>query len=375
MNTMVVSHFSGMSGLAEKIADFLANRYKKPLFIRTPLVSVQKECLIDTSGGERLTFRIPRLVQYPLEWVILGGKIKKLIRDGRVDDQIDIAIGMDPLAMFTIFRLKRILNIKKIIFFNSDYAEKRFANPLLNAIYHYMDYKAFRDCDTYWCASKKIIDIRKKSFPSLKSKIVYTPHGVSLRKARHYDKRSSNSLVFVGCLSESTEWDFVFEAVGRLVGAFPDICLHIYGDGEMLPELKSNAAARNLESNIRFYGNTSNEEILNTIGKYQIAIAPYRLAKDRDGCWWHFGSGFTSKIVEYLACGLPVITSSLLPGFIELEKNRAGYVIDNSAENLFEKISLLFKTRKLLNDYQKNALNLSKRYDSDKIYGKYISYI
>lgn len=374
MNSLVISHYSGMSGLGEKVADFLETNVSKPIFVRTPLIVEQKESLIDLNDGERISFRIPRLIQYLSEGIIIYRRLKKLQKKGKISTPMDIAIGMDPLAVWNIFLLKRLLGIKKIVFFNSDYAVKRFSNPILNYIYHRIDRFAFRRCDVYCCASEMINDIRRKQFPDMKDKIRSVPHSVSLRKARVYDSGSRwpCSLVFVGCLSESIEWEFVFAGMKEAMGKIPNLSLDIYGDGQERSRVEDLIEHYGLCGQVKLHGSTSHEEILNTIGKYQVGIAPYRIAETSDKAWWNYGSGFTMKLVDYLACGLPVLTTGLIPGFDELEKKKAGLIVANSADDFAEKLLRLFSDEELLIDYQRNARSLSQAYDSDRIYAELV---
>ncbi|HEX9005687.1 MAG TPA: glycosyltransferase family 4 protein [Bacteroidota bacterium] len=121
----------------------------------------------------------------------------------------------------------------------------------------------------------------------------------------------------VAAMEERKGIQWVVKAMPLVRARLPQATLLILGDGPLAPALRQQAASLELGSAVRFLG-TTNE------------LKPYYAAADV-GMLLSRGEGMPLVLLEYLAMGLPVITSRHRP-FDELVEERFGVLVDESDE-------------------------------------------
>jgi glycosyltransferase involved in cell wall biosynthesis len=75
-----------------------------------------------------------------------------------------------------------------------------------------------------------------------------------------------------------------------------------------------------------------------------------------------------SKIKSYLACGLPVITTTVTYMASVLEKNDAGIVVRYQTADVILAIKKLLNNKQLYDKYSKSTLQLIKTYDWNAVF-------
>lgn len=128
-------------------------------------------------------------------------------------------------------------------------------------------------------------------------------------------EKAAPKLMMVGRVVEKKGFIYAIQAVSRLKKKLPDIELHIYGDGELLPLLKDEVLNLNLENQVHFHGFTSNKEVIKQLYHHDILLVPSVQAEDGDR------EGIPQTTVEGMATGIPVIASTHA-GLPELVKNK-----------------------------------------------------
>jgi glycosyltransferase involved in cell wall biosynthesis len=78
------------------------------------------------------------------------------------------------------------------------------------------------------------------------------------------------------------------------------------------------------------------------------------------------GTELTTKIVEYIGSGLPVVTTRLYGAFDIIEKNKFGFLVHSSKE-WYMAIKKLLLDKNFYKIYSVNALNFAKNYDEEKV--------
>jgi glycosyltransferase involved in cell wall biosynthesis len=111
------------------------------------------------------------------------------------------------------------------------------------------------------------------------------------------------NIVFVGSLKPWHGLPILLDAFARLAALFPQARLWIVGTGPERPSLGRQAAALGLGSRICFKGALPHEQVPALLSQADIAVAPYP-ELDR----FYFSP---LKLGEYLAAGLPVVTTQL----------------------------------------------------------------
>ena len=81
-----------------------------------------------------------------------------------------------------------------------------------------------------------------------------------------------------------------------------------------------------------------------------------------------------TKIKEYLACGLPVITTNISEIAEVVRKNKCGLVIDYNEKEFASAAIELIENDFLFSEYRRNAIAFAKNYDwqviFDNVYNK-----
>lgn len=283
----------------------------------------------------------------------------------------DLCIACDNLSLISIFLLRKIGLIKKLVYYTVDYSPKRYANPILNSLYHYMDRLACMISDVNWVAVENMINAKVQSGLDLKKCAPFqvVPIGFSRENIfiKPIDEINKSNLIFVGYLFEKQGLQLVIKALPKLVKKFPQIHLTIVGSGPIENRIKKTIKLLKLNSYVTFTGYINNHQkivdILTDSGGIGLAtyipsIGDYTYNAD------------PSKIKLYLLCGLPVITTKVPPIAKEIAKRKAGLVIDYEERDLISSIEFLTRDDKTYADFRENALKMAKLYDTNVILTK-----
>lgn len=119
-----------------------------------------------------------------------------------------------------------------------------------------------------------------------------------------------------------------------LVGAkFKNFKFEIWGSGVLLEILKQKFADN---KNIEFKGVYKIEQLKSIIKNTDIGLLPYSLNE-------HINNTISNKFFDYMACGIPVLTSKAKPMTKLIDENKIGYYCDFDSEteifNVFSKLN------------------------------------
>lgn len=139
----------------------------------------------------------------------------------------------------------------------------------------------------------------------------------------------NKTVVFIGTLFDFCGLDLYIEQFSRIVDAIPEVKLVIVGGGAILEKLQKLVADLRLEKNVIFTGFMPFNLMPQFINLADVCINPFLVnATTREI--------IPGKIIQYLACGKPVLATPL-PGMISLlsgpEKGVVYSTLDNFAEN------------------------------------------
>lgn len=192
--------------------------------------------------------------------------------------------------------------------------------------------------------------------PYIADKITVIPNCVFARDYSEYmmhspikdEGNNPISVLFVGSLSYAPNIDAVRIVCSQIAPSFGDeVQFHIVGKNP--PNIPK-------PSNVTFMGYV--DDIKECILKSDICIAPLR-----------YGSGTRFKILEYMAMGKPVISTSKGAEGIDYTNDK-NILIEDDLDAFSEKIRILLDDKKMRDNIGKNAMDLIKQKYDWEIYRK-----
>lgn len=138
-------------------------------------------------------------------------------------------------------------------------------------------------------------------------------------------EREKNEIFYIGGISNLRGFDVKVDAIKILKKKFPDIMMHCIGPYS--PKLIDTVDIYKIENNIKFYGLMPLEKGLEYSRDSKIGISILKPIKN-------YTESFSTKIFEYMAIGLPVVTSNFKLYKNIIEKYKCGICVNplNSKE-------------------------------------------
>jgi glycosyltransferase involved in cell wall biosynthesis len=130
--------------------------------------------------------------------------------------------------------------------------------------------------------------------------------------------------------------------------------LNIIGEGNKLEDYKKLSANYGLSKITKFYGHVSKEKVISLISQFGIGIAIYSNNQPYNKY------GDSVKVRDYIAAGLPIITTNNHSTAKEVKINNLGIVINSKSKRLGEDICNAYL--KLLKEYPQYKENCVKYY-------------
>ena len=280
---------------------------------------------------------------------------------------VDIFIGANPLNALSGILAKKMGKVNSVIFYTADYANNRFANKLLNNLYHALDRFVIKNADYVWNVSSRIREVRKKQGvdDNMNIFVPNAPINKFITKFRN-KKRRRRGLVLMANFTPAINYDLIVDVVADLKKKYPDISLSFIGTGVKENHIKKLVAKLGLSKNVFFLGLMKHEDALIEIGKNSIGLAPYV----SEWPWTAFGDSLKAR--EYAALGLPIIMNKGISTGDDIEKYKAGFVIKLNKKNLTGVLNKLLSDNKLYNLMKNNTFKMAREVDLEKILNKYL---
>jgi len=279
---------------------------------------------------------------------------------------VDLFIGVDCLNASAGLLLRSLGRARRVAFYVIDYTPKRFKNPVLNALYAWVDRLAATRSDLVWNLSERMRDVRRgQGVEERRNRLV--PVGVELDKVVPVSraKLRRRSLLYMGALTHDKGLQLMVEAFPEILARVPDAELHILGFGPFEAELKRLVQASPARARIRVPGGLAHEALFKLVPAYGVALAPY-LDDPGSYTWWCD----PTKPKEYLACGLPIIITRV-PWIWERvadPRKPLGLAIGYKRDELVKACVRLLKDDRFYRRCRRNALEFAATLDWNGIY-------
>jgi len=162
-------------------------------------------------------------------------------------------------------------------------------------------------------------------------------------------------LLYPGTLTYHQGLDIAVRAFSLIKNKVPEAEFHIYGSGDQSAILKSLVAQLALEDRVFFKGSLAVERMVRVIENADLGIVPKR----GNG----FGNeAFSTKILEFMAMGVPVIIPNTEIDTFYFNENVAKFFRANDEKSLADAMLLLIEDSTVRETLVRNATEFVKEY-------------
>lgn len=238
-----------------------------------------------------------------------------------------ISFGSTSLTLVTI--LKKFRGYKTIYSERSDpnYCARTLSDRIRYLCYNFADKMVFQIPGVRDYFNQRIRD---------KSVIISNPVGIP---EKQWALVNNKEIVCVARMElRQKRQDILLGAFRKVLVAFPDSVLHLYGDGADMDEVKEIAVKYDISNKVIFHGNI--KDVKEKLRDYRVFV----LTSDYEG--------MPNSLLEAMALGMPVVSTDCSPGgaayLINNEKN--GFLV--SRGNVDEIAQALIK---VLNDDKRSV--------------------
>lgn len=248
----------------------------------------------------------------------------------------EIFIGANNFDTFAGIFCKKILRkkINKIIYFASDFSEDRFTKGVLNKIYYFIEATVCTHSDLVISNTKRA-ELKRFEFGLKKNYSLVMPNGVLLKDEKFKKKKIDiGQFIFVGSI---TKEHGLYPMIKKIYSSIKKLVL--IGYGEDLDKILDFCKSKNIEVELHY--KKDHDFCIKYMQQFNgMGLAPYNL----ESKWTYYCSPL--KVTEYIACGLPVIISSV--------PEIADYVKEKNLGIVYSKYADLDKIDGLLSDFNTN---------------------
>jgi glycosyltransferase involved in cell wall biosynthesis len=357
-------------GAPHELFNYLKSRTCLLVFITHPFYYSRKrysEAKIMERGKLINTIRLkPRTFISIIDYIL--DAISTLIFLIKRREKFDLYIGADCLNAFIGILLRKMRLTSVVIYYSIDYVPNRFKNSLLNSIYHLLDMLVAKKSDFTWNVSPRMGEIRTKKASSNLFRQIVVPVPINLEEMVSVISNEKNvySMIYAGSLREEVGLELAIEALPSLKTKFPNLKLTIIGEGPLLEYYSRLIKERNLDNDVVFLRYIeSRSEFIKLLSSHGVGLAIYKPLKNSFNKYADVG-----KVKTYAACGLPTIITKGSYTADEIHKSGAGIAINYEIEEFKKAVMTLMSSKKVYENYSKNALKYAKTFSYDNVYEK-----
>lgn len=288
--------------------------------------------------------------------------------------RFELFIGVESLLAMLGGALKKIGIVRESVYYISDWAPRRYNNPILNWIYIKMDWLACKWSDYIWNYTYTISEARRDILKYDMSKIgkeLWVPFGFIPDGVVHTGEKNIDRRRMISCGAIEPEYgiDLIIESLPLIKKQIPDVKIDIFGDGSGIKAMKERAKILGVDNCIIWRGYVSDRrEILKCYLKASVSLAPYAPLENSVKRY-----GDVIKIREAIGCGLPVITTNVPPSHKEVLEKGLGEVIDYTPAALANAVIKLLSDDAYYFAVRRRVLLASKENLWENIYGRVLN--
>jgi len=264
--------------------------------------------------------------------------------------------------------LRWLGRVDRVVYHTIDFAPDRFKSSLMNRAYMLIEKAACYHSDFIWNISELMTEAREeRGIQASKSgKIQWVPQGCRFSDITRYsvEEVHRKRIVYMGSLQKEHGVNLIVEAMPDICKTVPDAELLVVGGGKLLEPLKERTRELDMENCITFTGYVeSNMKVFEYLTRSAFGVAPYPWD---EASYKKFSD--PGKVKSYLACGLPVVITSVPQVAREIDRKKAGILISFKQTDLVNALVRLLTDDDLLSELKHNAVEMAKEYEYSSIF-------
>jgi glycosyltransferase involved in cell wall biosynthesis/peptidoglycan/xylan/chitin deacetylase (PgdA/CDA1 family) len=170
--------------------------------------------------------------------------------------------------------------------------------------------------------------------------ILNYPDDAMFHQLAHEKEDDRDIFIYPGTLSHHQGLDIAIKALALIQDRFPKADIHIYGGGPSLKPLAGLVSRFGLEKRVLFKGSLPIEQVGEAISKALCGIVP-----KRSDCFAN--EAFSTKILEFMAVGLPVIVSDTKIDKYYFNDSVVLFFQSGNAEDMAAKMAMILESATL----------------------------
>ena len=216
-------------------------------------------------------------------------------------------------------------------------------------------------------AADRIVVVDKEAYEMYadlvdESKLRTIPLGVDPDVFEYSEPDDSHELVAIGSLRERKGYDILFEALDQIQQEYPEVHLHVFGDGPLEDELIAQVKRLDLDENVTFHGYVDQSIVREYLSRARAFIHPSR------------SEGFSLVRLEAMSSGCPVVVTNVSGANEMVRDGEEGFVVPiESPEPIADAVTTLLSDYELTKRISRQARDrVEEKYDWRKIADEYL---
>jgi glycosyltransferase involved in cell wall biosynthesis len=285
-----------------------------------------------------------------------------------------------PIAIFLskLFNVRSVLEVHAI-FHNEVGSYKLGKSRIILSLLKIFDRLSIKSSDGIIAVSPGLRKAMFELYKPIESDPILVPNGANtnvfkpLRMDLAREKvglsNSKKVICFVGNLAPWQGLEYLVGSAPQVIKRIPDTVFLMVGEGQLKESLMRKVKELNLNNNFIFTGRVDYHDVPHYINASNVTVAPFAESQR------YVYSGI--KLFEYMACGKPVVTTSIYEYRGEMEIENAGLIVkSNDSSALANALTYLLMNKAVSEEMGQNGLNLvNRKYNwkntAEKI-GKYL---
>lgn len=254
------------------------------------------------------------------------------------------------------------------VMYTIDLLAQRFANPILNRIYHWVDRFCMLKCDYIWNLDAEMQEQRRRVWGGDGlAKQMHVPISVRFSnfQGMEFSQKHRYRLCYFGSLAPRQGVALVVEALALARRTVPELELLVIGDGSSRSDLEEMATELEIENSVTFAGRVEPhrkaERMLMTCS---LAVAMF---VPEPGTFAYYTE--PGKLKQYCAAGLPILMTNVPRVAAVIAERGAGVLLEFEVGALSDAMINMVSCPDRLRSAQEAAVEFAREYDWLRVYG------